>query len=202
MAISKHLAPPRCDGQAERERDLRWHGRLIVVLTCVMPPLLSGCLATASYPRDWPAPTKELVGKCPSIAGKFRNVGKGHPEAAGSLLLTGLLDLPEGEQVEITQSPATIEVAVWNNGKRFEEVTFTSVWLDPWADTIQPRTFQCPIDIGPPSGRLLLFSHLVSQVFGIGFRNVSFTKTADGSLIVTDADLDGRVYYRFERVDQ
>lgn len=189
-----------------------------LVMASLMLLALGGCVVTGSYPKDWAEPAKkELVGKCPSIAGRFHNSGIGHPTEAGPLLLTRLFDLPDGEQVEITQSPDVIEVAVWTGGSRTAAVTFTNVWLDPWADTIQPRTFQCPIDI--PSGRVLLFSDLSSNSFGgaggiaaVGSRNTFFSTAADGSLIVTRTNSSaiivgfvpvGRVdreYYRFERV--
>lgn len=207
------------DGRAKQARDLCRRELPTVVMAALMLPALSGCLVTGDYPADWPEPTRgSLVGKCPSIDGRFLNAGAGHPTGAGSLLLTRLLDLPEGEQVEIAQSPERIEVTVWTGGNPTATATFTSVWLDPWADTVQPRTFQCPIDI--PGGRILFFSHLQSQSVGgaggmlaVGGHNMSFSRATDGSLIVTGTEAVGvlvgyapvgrveRVYYRFEPVD-
>jgi hypothetical protein len=161
---------------------------LTVVLGCLMVPVLSGCAITGTYPGDWPEPGKvTVVGKCPSIAGKYSNSGISHPSDARPLSLTQLLDLADGDQVEITQSPDVIAVSVWNAGERSETVTFSSGEKAYGWDTSQPRTFICPVDI--LSGRILLFSHLHKQSLalgyaGVGWEAVRFNKANDGSLIV------------------
>lgn len=181
---------------------------------------LGGCAVSGSYPRDWsPAAKGDMVGPCPSIAGRFRNEGTGHPKEAGPLSLTRLLDLPEGEQVEIAQSREKIEVTVWAAGRPSETVTFTSGEVALSWDMSKPRTFACPVNI--PSGRILLFSHLESGTDSVGGaggvaaaagKDVRFAKAVDGSLIVTVMEGAGvlvgvvpigwaeRVYFRFEAV--
>ena len=202
MGIGKSLGTEWSERRARRWRRLWQSAIQAFVIICLMPLIVSGCLVAGSYPRDWPNPGEdELVGKCPSIAGTFRNVGTSYPKDAGSPLLTGLLDLPDGEQVEITQSPESIRVVVWTDGTPSEVVEFVSVWTDPLADRIKPRSFQCPIDVGGPGRRQLQFSHLVSTSLGIGLYSVSFRKDADGALIVTAASLVDRAYYRFESVN-
>jgi hypothetical protein len=205
----------------EHRLGLRWRQIQTVTMACLMLPVLSGCAVTGSYPPDWPEPAKgNLVGLCPPIAGKFSNAGTAHPKDAGPLSLTRLLDLPDGEQVEITQSPDRIEVTVWTAGTRSETVTFTNGEVALGWDMSQPRTFACPINI--PSGRILLFSHLekntdsvggVGGILAAGGKDVRFANAADGSLIVNIMEGAGvlvgfvpigwtdRVYYRFEPVD-
>lgn len=219
MAVSKLPAFAMRDGKADRGRDLSRREVRAMLIAGLLQLAVSGCQVSGDYPRDWPEPAKkELVGKCPSIAGKYRNVGIGHPKEAGTLLLTRLFDLEQGEQVEIAQSPEKIEMAVWMDGSRSGVVTFTTVWLDPFGDR-KPRLFTCPIAI--PGGRFISFADLDSQAFGgipgfiaSGSHQVSLSTAEDGSLIVTVTDSGGvlmvlvpvgrvdRVYYRFERMDQ
>lgn len=184
---------------------------------------LVGCAVTGTYPENWPEVGRsDLVGKCPSIAGKYRNLGIHHPSDARPLSLTELLGLQNGDQVDIVQSPDTISVSVWASGKHVETVSFASGELGIGWDISRPRTFICPLEI--PSGRVLSFAHLerggtqlLAGSYGAGMFSLNasrVSKGADGSLVIKLQSGGGAlialfpvgkveiIWYRFEPVER
>jgi hypothetical protein len=156
-------------------------------------------VVVGSYPSDWPSADGKQVGKCPQIAGKYRNVGVRHPPEGASPSLSQVLGLPDGDGVVIDQTSDTISVTVSRSGEPVETIVFTSGErhfrgeLTGW-DTSQPRTFSCLLEV-PGFQRRLSFSHLMRSgiggvgAFGAGMvggsgEGVDFKKAADGSLLL------------------
>ncbi|MBX3637270.1 MAG: hypothetical protein KF683_18025 [Rubrivivax sp.] len=161
---------------------------------------LGGCAVTGDYPGDWPRYDGARIGKCPVIAGSYRNVAVAAPADAipASLSLSGLLGLQDGDRVSIEQSPDSISVTVAKGDSPVETAVFRSgqvefLGLTGW-DVSQPRTFSCALNL-PDFQHRLSFSHLLrSSVSGIGGfgagvvggsgEGVYFAKGTDGSLIL------------------
>lgn len=160
---------------------------------CAIVLNLVGCAVTGTYPAEWPETVRgEQVGKCPSIAGKYRSRGVQHPPDAPALSLTELMGLGQGDYVDIAQSPDTISVSAWAAGRLVDTRTFSSGESPAGWDMNRPQTFNCPMDV--TSGRVLSFAHLEggsTQFVGATQGTVAFTvnagrvaRTADGSLVV------------------
>lgn len=183
---------------------------------------LFGCAASGTYPANWPETVRgELVGKCPSIAGKYGNRGVHDPADSPSHSLTELLGLEDGDYVVIVQSPKAISVSAWKLEGHVETASFTSGEVSWGWDASRPRSFICPMDI--LSGRVLSFPHLAKGYTrftggagAVGFFEINFSsvsKTADGALVIMLQSGGGavvgpvpvgrfeRVWYKFERLD-
>jgi hypothetical protein len=150
---------------------------------------LTACSSSHPYPESWPKTVKgELVGKCPSIAGTYWNLGVTEPAEAPVHTLAELLGLGGADYVVIDQTPDTVSVSAWLSDTCAETASFTRLSItseDAWEDwdLSLPQWFECPMDL--LSGRQFSFTHLSgAQVWGFSVEFSSVSKTADGSLVI------------------
>ncbi|HSB25829.1 MAG TPA: hypothetical protein VLE94_22240 [Burkholderiaceae bacterium] len=163
---------------------------------------LAGCMTVSlnpPYPPDWPAPVADRVGVCPSISGRYVNLGQMHLEAGAScegtdrpedglwdcsVLLTSNLGLPvSGPVAALAQPDAdTLTVSVTGDDRVPREVR----------QLRRGRDFQCDAEslffsdtrsmLGSPGMTAL---GIVMLSGGINHHSRAFARNAAGELVMT-----------------
>jgi hypothetical protein len=168
---------------------------------------LTACSSSHPYPESWPKTVKgELVGECPSIAGRYWDLGVTEPAEAPVHTLAELLGLGDADYVVIDQTPDTVSVSAWLSDTCVETASFSrllvtseNAWED--LDLSVPQWFVCPMAL--LSGRQFSFPHLSgAQVWGFGVEFSSVSKTADGSLVIMLYSGGEVVWYKFKPVEK